>query len=192
MHSLHIGLDFDGVICDCGQLKSVAAERLFGVNIPAAEFKKELVVGRGLLTTEQYRFLQKEIYGSLELGMAAEPVPGMKDKLARLRADGHHVRVITSRTDETLDVARHWTARHGLTLEFTGVGQGAPKTEAVRGCDLYVDDDLDKLQPLVGVVPHLYLFSWGYNRHVDATNVAARVASWEELYATAAALSRSH
>lgn len=50
------------------------------------------------------------------------------------------------------------------------------------GLDLYVDDDFDKLEPLVGVVPHLFLFSWGYNAHEEVGTIAKRVASREGLY----------
>lgn len=183
MRHLHIGLDFDGVISDCGQLKSEAARRMFGVEILPENFKKELVVNAGLLTMDQYRDLQQRIYGTEEFGMLAEPVPEAKEHLAKLAADGHRVRIITTRDGQTLEVAKKWCAKHGLELDFTGVGFGVTKAAAAEGCHLYCDDDLDKLQPLVGVVPNLYLFSWGYNRHADPTGVAHRIASWPDLYA---------
>lgn len=182
MRCLHIGLDFDGVISDCGRLKSEVARKLYGVDIPSSEFKKELVVGRGLLTMEQYRNLQHVIYGTHEHGLTAEPVQGVLEGLTRLFAAGHRVRIITSRDGEELAIAQAWTALRRLTLDFTGVGYGKSKAAAATGCDIYVDDDLDKLAPLVGIVPNLYLFSWGYNRHIDETGVAKRVASWEELH----------
>jgi hypothetical protein len=178
---MRIGLDFDGVISDCGDLKCKAAKRLFGVDIPPERFKKELVVGEGILTYDQYRHLQQVIYGTHEYGELMEPVPGVLEGIARLRGDGHEVRVITSRDGETLEVARAWADRRGLAIDFTGVGHGASKADAAAGLDFYVDDDIDKLEPLVGVVPHRALFSWGYNSHVDAEGVAVRVASWQEL-----------
>ena len=181
MRPLHIGLDFDGVISDCGALKSVTARHLYGVDISPDDFKKELVVGRGLLTMTQYRNLQQVIYGTREHGLTAAPVPGMKDGLSALREAGHRVRVITSRDGNELGIAKEWAQKHGLDLDFTGVGYGASKAYAAQGCDLYVDDDLDKLEPLVGIVPNLYLFSWGYNRHIDASEIAKRVASWDHL-----------
>lgn len=186
MRPLHVGLDFDGVICDCGRLKSAAARSLYGIDIPADDFKKELVVGRGLMTLEQYRSLQKIIYGTEEHGLTAQPVTGVAEHLSRLAADGHRIRIITSRDGAELAVAKKWAAQRGLTLDFTGVGYGVSKAAAAQGCDLYVDDDLEKLEPLVGIVPNLYLFSWGYNRHVDERAIARRVASWTELYQTIA------
>lgn len=178
---MRIGLDFDGVISDCGALKCAAAKKLYGVDIPAIWFKKELVVGSGMLTMQQYRDLQQAIYGTWDLGLALEPVDGVLDAIPKLRGDGHEIKVITSRDGVQLDIARAWAMKYGLPLDFTGVGYGASKASAAEGLDLYVDDDLDKLEPLVGIVPRRLLFSWGYNSHLDATGVAERVSSWREI-----------
>lgn len=185
---MNIGLDFDGVISDCGKLKSDGAKRLYGVNIPPAKFKKEIVVGERHLTMEQYRELQKIIYGTREIGFLMEPVDGVLRYLPRLVADGHAVLIVTSRGEVELEIAKEWSTRQGLQLDFVGVGYGNSKAGAAVGLDLYVDDDLDKLEPLVGVVPHRFLFSWGYNAHVDGGSIAKRIASWEELHQTIQAL----
>ncbi len=60
---------------------------------------------------------------------------------------------------------------------------GNPKTKACKGLEVYIDDDLPKLEDLVGIVPHLFLFSWGYNEHVEVGDVAKRVKSWKDFYA---------
>ena len=179
---MKIGLDFDGVISDCGRLKSDSAKKLYGVDIPPARFKKEIVVGEGHLTMEQYRHLQQIIYGTREVGLLMEPVDDVPRFLPRLIADGHVVLVVTSRSEVKLEIAKEWSLRQGLQLDFIGVGYGNSKANAANGLDLFVDDDLDKLEPLIGIVPHRYLFSWGYNVHVDAGEVAKRIASWKELY----------
>lgn len=178
---MRIGLDFDGVISDCGTLKSETAKRLFGVDVPSARFKKELVIGDGILTLQQYRHLQEVIYGTREYGLLARAVAGALEAIPLLRMDGHDLRVITSRDGKQLGVAKEWTRQNGLDIDFTGVGYGASKAGAAAGLDLYVDDDLDKLEPLVGIVPHRFLFSWGYNEHIETGGIARRVASWQEL-----------
>lgn len=179
---MRIGLDFDGVISDCGKLKSDGAKKLYGIDIPPAKFKKEIVVGEKHLTMEQYREFQKIIYGTREVGFLMEPVDGVLYYLPRLVAAGHLVLIVTSRGEVELEIAKEWSIRQGLQLDFVGVGYGNSKTGAAAGLDLYVDDDLDKLEPLVGLVPHRFLFSWGYNAHLDVGSVAERIASWEELY----------
>lgn len=179
---MRIGLDFDGVISDCGQLKSMGAARLYGVTIPPEKFKKEIVLGEKWLTPEQYRELQSNIYGTPELGLLMDPVPGMIEYLPLLISDGHQVTIITSRANTELSIARTWSVRQGLALTFIGVGYGNSKAEAARGLDVFVDDDLDKLVPLVPVVPHRFLFEWGYNQHVLVGQTARRIKSWAELY----------
>lgn len=64
------------------------------------------------------------------------------------------------------------------------IGYGNSKVSAANGLDFYVDDDLDNLKPLIGVVLHLFLFSWGYNAHVEVGDVVKHLASWKELYRT--------
>jgi len=179
---MKIGLDFDGVVSDCGLLKSEAAKKIYGIDIPPGRFKKEIVIGDGHLTAEQYRELQKTIYGNREVGLLMKPVPGAHEYISRLIMNRHQVSIVTSRDVVELEIAKEWSIQEGFALEFVGVGYGKSKADAAKGMDIYIDDDLDKLEPLVGVVPHLFMFSWGYNEHLDATGVAQRVSSWEEFY----------
>ncbi len=181
---MRIGLDFDGVISDAGKLKSDGALRLYGLDIPPEKFKRELVVGEGHLTEEQYSELQRIIYGTEEVGFLMELVEEFKLHLDKLLEDGHTVIVITSRTEESLEVARKWARMQDLHLEFVGTGKDLSKAAAASraGCNVFVDDDLDKLEPLAGAVPYLFHFGWGYNEHIDASHVALRVNSWKELY----------
>lgn len=181
---MNIGLDFDGVISDCGKLKSDGCKKLYGVNIPPAKFKKEIVVGEKYLTLEQYCKLQKIIYETREIGFLMEPVEGVLHFLPLLIAEGHTVLVVTSRGEVGLEIAKEWTAQQKMQLNFVGVGYGNSKASAASGLDLYVDDDLDKLEPLVGIVPHRFLFSWDYNSHAEIGDVCRRLASWEDLYRT--------
>ncbi len=189
---MKIGLDFDGVISNCGKLQRDAARKLFGVDIPEERFKKELVVGDGILTVEQYRDLQKRIYGTRELGMQMEPVAGMLDILPQLLREGHDIKIITSRDGAQLDIAKEWSVQQGLMLHFIGVGFGVSKAAAATDLHLFVDDDLDKLVPLVDVVPRRLLFSWGYNSHVNEHGIADRVSSWHELAACVRASASTH
>lgn len=180
---MKIGLDFDGVIADCGRLKSEAALKLYGVEISPDNFKKELVIEDGLLTLIQYRDIQQQIYGTRELGLLLTPVSGAFDYLPQLTKD-HQVQIVTSRGEAEVAIAQEWLSKHvsGLEIDFVSVGYGNSKADALKGFKVFVDDDLDKLEPLVGVVPHRFLFSWGYNRHISEGNVAQRVESWAELY----------
>ena len=105
---MKIGLDFDGVISDCGKLKSDGAKKLYGIDIPPAKFKKEIVVGEKHLTANQYRELQKIIYGTREIGFLMEPVDDVLHYLPLLVAEGHIVLIVTSRWEVELEIAKEW------------------------------------------------------------------------------------
>ncbi len=179
---MRIGLDFDGVICDCGRLKSECAKILYGIDACSADFRERLLVDRKRLTESQYRNLQKFVYEDRRAFPIMSLVPEVLFFISRLVSENHSLRVITGRTGIGLQIAEEWSLSQGLQLEFTGVGFGKNKAEDVKGLDLYVDDDLKILQPLSGIVPNLFLFSWDYNFHQKEGEIAKRIASWRELY----------
>ena len=180
---MRIGLDFDGVISDCGRLKSQGAKMLYGFEIPPEKFKKELVVDTGILTLEQYRHLQKQIYSNREIGLTMLPVDGIFEFLPKLQQEGYDLSIITSRGEIESEIAREWMKQKNIELKLVGVGGGVSKTDACRGLDVYIDDDLDKLEPLMGIVPNRLLFSWGYNQHIEVPpTIAQRIQSWEHFY----------
>ncbi len=181
---MKIGLDFDGVISDCGQLKSYGARMLYGIEIPPERFKKELVVNSGILTLEQYRNLQKQIYETKEIGLTMLPVDGVLEFVPRLYEEGYDLMVVTSRKEgPASEIAREWMRLKGLNLHLVGVGSGVSKADACSGLDVYIDDDLDKLETLVDCVPNRYLFSWGYNQHIKIhKEIAKRINSWQHFY----------
>jgi hypothetical protein len=176
---MKIGLDFDGVIADSPNLKSQVANELYGVTVPGSLFKKEIVVRH--LTLEQYRAVQKIVYGS-EVGLIMAPMPDALSYLQRLRIDGHDLVVVTARTGTNLEIAKRWARIHETSLDFIGVGYEDSKAQATAAMDVYVDDEPKKLSDLIGV-PHLFLFSWGYNLDFqDESGRIRRIASWRELY----------
>jgi len=142
---------------------------------------------QGFLTLEQYEFLRGQIYGTREMGLQMREVPEMREYVQRLKLEGHNLAIISSRGNKKSDpgkieIAREWMELHNLSIPFVGVGEGVSKVDACRGLDAYIDDDLDKLEPLVGRVSNLFLFSWDYNLHIPAEKIAKRVNSWKHFY----------
>lgn len=181
-----IGLDFDGVIANCVQLKIEIARTMFGVSIPPEDFKKEIVTGKGLLTLDQYRSVQHEVYGNPDTALRAEVVPGAKEHILNLQAD-HDIHIVTSRTGHFADIAREWLCHHEIDLPITEVPYENTKQEGASGSAVFVDDDINKLRELIGHVPHLFLFDWPYNRSDVPRDGIERVLGWDNL---AAAISR--
>jgi len=187
-----IGLDFDGVFSNCGKLKSETAKKLYRVDIPPERFKKEMVLADGLITEKQYRTLQRIIYEMVEIGLTMEPVEGVQEFVPKLLEEGHKVIIVTSRNGIAAEIAKKWMVKHGLpNLPLIEAGYQNDKSKHLEGFDIFIDDDLDKLEPAVGIVPHLFLFSWGYNKHIDETEFITRINSWKEFYQAIAEIART-
>ncbi len=185
---MDIGLDFDGVIADCNVVKSIAAEKIYGEHIsPRAFAMKEIAE---VLTDDQYRNLKRRIYNTREFESAMRLICGAERTINALLAEGHVVRVITSRFDTSLTIARQFLLRHALPLQITGVGINTSKKEAADGLDVFIDDDVEKLEPLVTTVKHLYVFSYR-DCDADEQNLRIRrVSSWEDIHNRIRALTK--
>jgi uncharacterized HAD superfamily protein len=180
---MKIGCDFDGFFSNCGQLKSDGAKFLYGLNIPAEKFKKELVVDTGILTLNQYRHLQKQIYETREIGLTMLPIDGVPEIPYKLQKDGHELAIVTSRGGQASQIAREWLEEKRLDIPLIGIGGGVSKAKACEGLDAYVDDDMDKLLEVEKVVPNRYLFSQGYNQHINLPkSTGKRINSWQHFY----------
>lgn len=178
--SLRIGVDFDGVIADCTELKLEQARTLYRTEIPPHRAKEYMVVEDGIMTREEYRALMKIVCGTRDIGLRMAEVGDCIEHLSALRDNGHQLVMITSRDGDDLVIAKEWLAVRKMDLDIVSVGYGKDKVQAANGLDVYIDDDLIKLKPLVGLVPHLFLYSQAHNASHEIPPNIRRVDSWEE------------
>lgn len=175
---MRIGLDFDGVCVDSHPLKAVIARELFGVDIPSDFFQRKWVLESNLLTPEEYQRVGDVLFSR------KHQLPEVKNavgSIKKLLASGQHCEIITSRSGVTLEPVHLWMETEGLALPVTGVGYGISKEMACRGLDVFVDDDVTKLTPLVGCVETLIHFRWSHNHHELLPNGIHQVDSWTML-----------
>lgn len=177
---MKIGLDCDGVILDSQSFKPIAAREMFGIDIPLKFFSRERIVERGL-SIEQYERVKARVYEG-DFDNRTLPVSEAVLYIRILLGERNQIKVITSRDGRILQSAITIMSRHSINLPVTGLGYEISKMEACQGLDLYVDDDLDKLVPLIGIVSHLLLFSWPFNQHEQVPRKIVRVSSWWEIY----------
>ncbi len=171
MKKLQIGLDFDGVVVDSAKLKARAAEKLFGKKgkIHGTNFKREIVVGNGWLTDKEYDKVCKCAYNKWYYGQLMEAMPGARFYLSALNKEGHNLFIITSRDSTSFPIADKWLGENGFQfVSRTGIGLKQSKAPLLKAlsADIFVDDDLDKLLPLQGIVEHLFLFSWPWHKNI--------------------------
>lgn len=181
---LKIGLDFDGVIADSAPLKPLTAKRMFGIDIPAESFNRKHLVEAGYITTGQYDELQMAVFHDWDVGQHMEPVAGAIEYIQLLLGEEHQVQVISNRSGKSVLVAKRWMAKHGIDLEIVGVGYGVSKSPAATDLclDVFIDDDFEKLRPLHGIVPNLFLLHSECGKDIELGMVASQVFSWPEFY----------
>ena len=182
MRKLNIGLDYDSICTDSRKIKADLAKRLFGKTVPYEDIKSYTTVASGLLTKEEYATIQYKAHYTPSYNKEAPTVPGAISYIKKLIDQGHTIRIVTGRDKKAAIYAAERLEYEGVPLKVTGVGKDATKRFACKGLDVFFDDDLHKLKPLKGIVPHLYLLSWPYNTHLAEQKIATRVKSWDEFY----------
>lgn len=176
---MNIGFDFDGVIANSHPLKSIVAREKYGVEISSAQFRRKNIVG-AVLTADQYQSVNEAVFGGT---YDIEPVKESLYYVQALRSHGYGLKIVTSRTGQMLAAASNWLRQKNVAdIHIVGVGKEITKLEACKGLDVYVDDSVQKLAPLVGHVKHLLVFCWDYNSHEQAPAGVTKVASWYDIY----------
>jgi len=188
---LRIGIDFDNTTVKSGKLKSDYAWNFFRKNIPPPMFRRKWVVNSlKILTFKEYQQIREAIYKNIKTAYRLDDVDGALHFLRALIEEGHYITVITSQQGFGLKIVKAYLARHKLAINYVGVGYGKTKANAAKRLklDVFMDDDVHKLEKLVGVVPYLFLHDWAYNGNdqVDP-NVIERVGdehicAWERFY----------
>lgn len=168
MHKiLRIGLDFHGVMQYTSKAKQDRAMRLYGRNIPAQIFRRNIVVGTGQLTDEQYDRITNPVFEDIEYGRHIEEVPNATEVVKLLITKGHDVTVITASDSRALLVSQDWCMTKNIRLarKPIGVGRGNTKEEIAQRLrlDAFLEDTPEQALALVDVVPHVFLLTHEYN-----------------------------
>lgn len=177
---MHIGLDFDGVIADSTATKIALAQKLYSATLLPSQWRRDIVLGGNLLTSEQYDHIQELVYGSEEYGYQMTLIDGTLAGISELTKI-HSVTIVTSRIDQKADIATNWCKKNGISLPLIGVGRNKSKAPHLQGFDVFVDDSREKLEQIVGTVPHLFLFDEPYNKDQNVSLPIIRTLNWDDL-----------
>lgn len=191
MERLRVGLDADGVIFDGAEMKSRMTYELFGVYIDPQEFCKRLVFQSGRVSREQYEEMKRIAYNT-EVALTFKFVPGAERTIRHMINLDWFLPVLTNRKDSACDFIRRILDRVRLPINVYSNGQAVlsenghykdnTKLDLINqlgGLDVYIDDDLSKLESLAGYVPNLILFSQPFNQDEDAESIGAvRLDGW--------------
>lgn len=177
---LNIGLDYNGIVGNSDALRSKLAKKMFRVEIPAHNFKKEYILQNAILTLEQYNFINEETFNKVN---TIHFVENAGRYIPLWLHYGHYLKVITSCYGLAFENARKSLANAGFSeIPIVTTETAISKLDQCRGLHVYVDNDLRKLVPLVGTVPYLFLYSPQKKERITTPTGIVRVSSWAELY----------
>lgn len=181
MTPLALAFDFDGVLADRRAQKAAVLQQCYGIVLSPELCARTIVVGRGLLDHAEYDEFLRMVYCSERYHDLLSAVDGMPDALLEFQDAGHAITIATSMEPEAAWYSGRWLRRYPIRAAIVPVGKNRSKLAAITGRKVMVDDDLEKLRPLVGHVPHRFLFTWPHNVNDKPRQIARRVTSWAEL-----------
>ncbi len=213
MKILKLGFDFDNVVADTNRLKARLLERK-GILVPQWLCRRR----RYLRNIEEYNEVQKMVYEDSYWGMQIKPVDGAIPTIRKARELGHKIFILTSRSkpssrlgkrlltekfelkirapkpeeqtgnkEEQAEGEEEWDIEELLSVGSSESSQKR-KTAENRELEFYADDDDFKLQPLLGVVENLILFSRFPGEHENRRLPAVesgqvkKMSSWNEIF----------
>lgn len=172
-----LGLDLDGVIADRRTLKSSVCMELFQKEIPP-RYCGKLDLLRSYLTLEEYKQMSRKVYLDQGYVLSMRPIPYAVETIAQINRL-FDICIVTSCSVDEVVFVHDWLKKYGISIDIVAVG-GRDKRETTQGMDIFVDDDIDKLQMID--VPRKILFSGEHNMHDNTRDSGlSRVHSWEEL-----------
>lgn len=189
-----IGVDYNGMVADTRKVSAQIAREFFNCRVDPQDFKRSKVVGKGL-TNDQYDFVKREVYNNWEYLTQVEPLAGALDGLSSLQKQGHILNIISNKTQAEREIMLQWLHHNGQNLdleqiELAVVDIGKSKFEEVKNLDIYIDNEVAKLQQIIqGAVfrmPHLIHFNTDNHQSISRSEWLElfgipTIGSWPEL-----------
>ncbi len=155
VRSLRLGIDLDGVVADFNAGWTARYNRDFPDRIDrdlttadVTEWDAPTVLSHFATMSEFWKWAETCAEGrSLFAGL--EPYPGAIEALERLRADGHHVVILTTKPHFSIHDTYDWLARHKVPSTEIHILDDKTRVE----CDVYLDDGVHNLEALVAAHP---------------------------------------
>lgn len=168
MPGLRLGIDLDGVVADFTKGWMGFYNREFGTDLAV----EDSVAWNGLVELTHFANMREFWKWSSDLDGKSlfwhlETFPGAVEALQSLRADGHHIAIITTKPAFAVHDTFEWLARHRIPTTEVHILEEKWRVD----CDVYLDDS-----PMVlpGLVKHrgdrtICRFVRPWNDPVDGT-----------------------
>lgn len=155
MRRLRLGIDLDGVVADFNHGWTTRYNRDFPGHVDkeltaedVVEWDAPTILSHFSSMSEFWRWAETCADGrSLFHGL--DPYPGALDALHQLRADGHHLVILTTKPHFSIHDTYDWLARHRIPSTEIHILDDKTQVE----CDVYLDDADHNLEALTAAHP---------------------------------------
>lgn len=158
-----IGLDFDGVVVDTVWHRCAVCIEVYGVDPPFRSFAAKTVVSEGRLTQQQYDDLMDLVFVDPRYAMMMEPLCGAIGAIHSLIAAGLTPRIVTMRQAASVKFVRRFLRLDEVQLgglKVVSTNRQLTKHQHVAGMLAFVEDRVEHLATMKGIVPNLYLMDY--------------------------------
>ncbi|MDQ6985913.1 MAG: hypothetical protein Q9M91_00735 [Candidatus Dojkabacteria bacterium] len=181
-----ISIDFDKVIADTQELKDFYIKNEFQKRYPelskdAPNVSFEELETTGVLPKTILREITHDMYADIKTADILKPILNSVKSINKLSRD-HTVKIVTARSDESLDVALKWLATYKVNenIEVIGVGYTNSKRPFLEGSDVFIDDRYQNFEDVYDIIPHLLLMNGKYWQDYSHPKVT-RVYNWNDI-----------
>jgi|GEM_PF-1596034 uncharacterized HAD superfamily protein len=165
-----VAIDFDGVVTDPDELKSVAfAER--GYDMDPTETSREYCLEVEDIPKDDYEWVSRTV--NIEWLQQVPLQDGASKGLVRLAESGFHPIIVTSRYDEELESMVEYIQQHNLAVAgYTNTNRNS-KLDTVRrlNAEAFIDDSYYKFEELIESEyssTDLFFFRNASNQYIDS------------------------
>ena len=169
MKKLRIGVDFDGVVANTGELQKYLAKELFGKQIPPTCRFKNAVYPKGL-TPKEYKIVSDEAYGNLKYLQHLQEQTNAQKILTSLIKKGFPIEIVTARESNEFDFAQKWLKQNRIYAPLKSTFNGEDKSFACRDLGIYIEDMPYQASALKEIVPRILLFDTYDNQKFNLTS----------------------
>ncbi len=197
---MRIAIDFDGTIADTNQLHNAFCKKNFGIDLPIEGTVDPL--RKILLTSDQITEVRQYIYG--EATLQAPLVPGAREAIRKLAAEGHSILILTSRAKEGIHYPKEYMRLNRIpynhllyvsekddrfVVDETGEKIKLSKAVVIKRLDIDVmiedqvkgllEEKKDKTKVVINAIPILLTRPWNQNEKVQSGII--RLPNWKTI-----------
>ena len=173
---MNLGFDIDGVISDFAFTFMKIVKEKYNLLLTEKELlyhHLDLLLG---INKKERRQLVKEILLE-DLNL----IPGAKDAILKLKAEGHEIILLTARYIELENVTKDWLKRKGIPYSNLFMLNEGKKHLADVRLDLLVEDNLEDTIGWSKKVKNILLFDHPWNKSFNVHGLFKRVYSWKDI-----------